>query len=237
MHFRRKAELALEILRARGAKLPFEDPTEDQLVDNAKAIISCASKLLCEEGAVIIDQLEQLGFNNQEIADRVHSDPSTLSRVHSKSPDLQISLQTLRGIVTCLKRTLPNAKLKRVNQTLTQSPMLAIDFCSNAGHAVKQADVDLVTDAVLKNVVSGLIGNFDHRIPLPSPFHGALARLGPLHFGISVYQSDGQDDRQRLAHEIHELEHIVNRMKDRLVQLGEKDPQATRPRGIRQSEF
>ena len=238
MHWRQKAKLALEILQERGNKNPFAQLSESQLEDKAKDIIDYVLNLLFAEAAVVIDQLMVLGFNNQQIAYKTGCDESTLSRVHSKNHELQIALPTLKDLVSELRKFLPNAKVERAHQTLAPAPLVATDFCKNNGQAVREGDVDAATQAVLKNLVYGLTGNVDQRVPLPPPFHGVLLRLGPWQYGLSVYQSDGQSDSQRLAHEIHELEHVLIRMKDHLSTLEKADRERAPKRSPKpRSEF
>lgn len=236
MNKRQKARLALEILKSRGDGHRFARFTDEEAEDNADEIIQYVWSLLIKESSALINALHNLGFTNKQIADRIAdcvadradririvADESTLSRAHSKSPDLQIALSSLRDLGDSLKIFLMRARSDRISKSLTTSPVTAIGFCRNGARAVSDEDKLVVAKTVLSNLIFGLSGNTELRIPLPDGFQGALVRIGDWRYGLRLYQSEGQSDAVLLMHEIHELEEMLNRMKDDLARIEKTD--------------
>lgn len=235
MHWRQKVKLALEILRRKGRIVSMGPGCEDH-EGKAREVIDAAVGLLVDDASDAIEKALAYGLKNQEIAGRVGEDESVISRLHSKSHDLQIALPTLQRLIEKLHRELSVVAHERAQQLLASGSLTPIDFCRPVGVSITDKDVSDASQVLLHNVVVALTGHPEKRRPLPPYFLGVLARLGPEESGLHVYQSDGGTDRQRLSHEIHELEHILKRKKDQLETL-ERRERGGRRTGRPRSEF
>jgi hypothetical protein len=230
---RQKARLALEILNESQREHPYTVLTDQQLDEKADEIIKFVYDELMDKGAKLIRESQRLGFSNKEIAEKINCEESILSRVHKRSDELQISLSTLRDLVKDLKAFLASGKVRRIRQSVSTPSIVALDFCPRG--EVSDDDKRMAAQVVVTNLIRSLSGNSIQRVALPLNIRGVLLRIGSWEDGLRVYQSAGNDDDEILAHEIHELEHMIRRMKDTLaanLKKRGKDKPGQKPKGL-----
>jgi hypothetical protein len=174
----------------------------------------------------LLASLSALGLTSKELADRAKLNPATLSRIAAGAP-----LVLKESMWSTIHQSLVAVLQKKLGSIAQIAPVVALEYCHD-GSVVDKADVEVATHAVITNLSLALQGDMEHRIPLPDKFHGVLVRLGSYEHGLHIYQSEGTNDAERLRHEIHELEHVIGTMKDRLAGIEKKtvDRRTRKPR-------
>jgi uncharacterized protein YerC len=118
-------------------------------------------------------------------------------------------------------------------------PVTTLDFCADHGDTDKL--VEQVNDVLLANLISVLVGRpAKEKVPLPKGINAHVAQLGDPAYNILAIQyvdPIGPDDAasaQILDTIIHELNHVIQRLKDRRDRLSRTD-RPVRPRPVRLS--
>lgn len=212
-----RAQFALGILASYDAVGTYSLLLESELVLHLDELESRARELLLGRAIGLIDCLMRLGFNNKEIAHSTGIHESVVSRVHNNDVDLQIGLATLREALDKLETFMPDARSSRVHNALKHEAVQVAVLDLSASGVDTDEVAPAITQAVLDNLVNFLCDRRDNaRVELPSGVSGALVRVGPPSSDVFVFQVDGGDDESRLQVLIHELDHLIERLKSRL---------------------
>jgi hypothetical protein len=191
----------------------------------------CAREATLWRGATLILELKQFGLSYKTIAVDAETNSSNISR-WAAGDEPRLGLSGLLAVISKMRGTLDETRKRYLTMATPRDtqPVKTLEFSADHGDTDRLRDE---TDkAVLSNVRLALLGRSSaDKEPLPEGCAAVLAQLGDPNFNLWIVhvadaggsdEPGGSDDlaiTQTLDGAIHELRHIIQRLKDRRDRL------------------
>jgi hypothetical protein len=170
-----------------------------------------------------IRQLMAGGFIESDIAVMVGVSPGSIAHIIEPGSCRSVS----RKLLAKLERALQTSGWERLKTLVPHIPVSVLDTCNLQGAEVDEATLRDIEERLPRSLLRALIPGLEPWPP-PDGIHAVLARVGnPLHefYLLKLWSSASPDKDKQVAHLKrleHELEHIVNRVRERRVRLEAK---------------
>jgi hypothetical protein len=193
----------------------YDNLTEDKIIVKAGSIIIEAKEILFKQVRTIVDELNEFGFMNKEIAKEIGFGGEIIARAYHCNDIL--GLRKLQVLVEKLQDYKGHhAIVKRIRQLVDGKRNQFIMLDASSYKTQTDEIRSEIGGIVFENFFHCLGDNLEKRLPLPEGFDAATIQVGSEKFGILIMQLEGTSDVERLSHQIHELEDLTRRKKNEL---------------------
>jgi len=193
---------------------------------------SCAREILIAQGAQLTVALRDYTRTNEQLANRVGTHPSNISRLTGNQSELGLGLESVFAVVERLQQILVEVKEEYLLRSIPSGRLVlkTLDNCSSSG-VTDEVNIES-SNVVFDNLRAILLDRpVTDQKALPAGVEAVLTQLGDPRCGMFLFQVSRpnitggmgpiEDDTKIhfLRRVIHELKHIEERFQHELRRL------------------